>query len=87
MGLIVSGDIDISLLEELFGGRRAHLKDIPYEGPIVRPPIKVLDHRRFVNVGDAVSHGLEMLQEQAEGLVIVAPDRLEVPWLGGFIGE
>jgi hypothetical protein len=28
-----------------------------------------------------------MLQEQAEGLVIVAPDRLEVPWLGGFIGE
>lgn len=56
---------------------------MPHRGTIE----EVLNHRHLGNVGDAVSHGLEMLQEQAEGLVIVAPDRLEVPWLGGFIGE
>lgn len=81
VGPIVSSDVDVSLLEELFGGRRAFLKDIPYESPVVRPLIKVLDHHHFVIVGDAISHGLEMHEERAKGLIVLAPDRLEVPRL------
>lgn len=35
---------------------------------------EVLDHRRLNDVRDAVPHGLETLEERAEGLVVVVPD-------------
>lgn len=52
----------------------------------MRPPIEVLNHHRFRDVGDAISHGLKLLEERAEGLVVVAPNRLEVPGLRGLVG-
>jgi hypothetical protein len=43
---------------------------MPHRGTIE----EVLNHRHLGNVGDAVSHGLEMLEERVEGLNVVAPD-------------
>jgi hypothetical protein len=67
----VSSHIDVSLSEVLFGGRRSFLKYSPYEGPIMSPPINVLNHHHFDDVMDAISHGLETLEERAEGLIIL----------------
>jgi hypothetical protein len=36
--------------------------------------VEVLDHCRLNDVRDVVPHGLETLEERAEGLVVVVPD-------------
>jgi hypothetical protein len=43
------------------------------------PPIEAFDHGCLCNVGDVVPHGLEMLYERAEGLIILVFDGFEVP--------
>jgi hypothetical protein len=52
VGPLVSDDIDVDVVEELFGGRRSFLE----ECPITRPPIVVLNHSRFADVGDVIPH-------------------------------
>jgi hypothetical protein len=47
----------------------------------MRSPVEVLDHRRVGDVEDVVPHGLDVLEERVAGLIVLAPDRLEVPWL------
>lgn len=53
----------------------------------MEPPIEVLNIHCLRDVRGVVSHGLEMFEERAERLVVVAPNRLEVPWLGELVGE
>jgi hypothetical protein len=57
------------------------LKDGPHQDLIMRSPVEVLDHRRVGDVEDVVPHGLDVLEERVAGLIVLAPDRLEVPWL------
>jgi hypothetical protein len=63
MSPLVSADVDVSFLEELLGSCQGCLEDSPNECPIAGCPLKDLDHCRFGNIGDMVSHGLEMLEE------------------------
>jgi hypothetical protein len=41
----------------------------------------------FVNVGDAVSHWLEMLEEGVESFVVLSIDGFEIPWTHRLDGE
>lgn len=53
----------------------------------MRPLVEVLDQRRINDVGDLVSHGLEMLEKRAKRLIVPMPNRLEVPWLCWLVTE
>jgi hypothetical protein len=69
----------------LFQGGGSLLEDGPDEGRVVRLVVEVLDHDILRDVRDAIPHGLETPQEQAEGLVALTLDGLEVPRLRQFV--
>jgi hypothetical protein len=53
---LISGDVDVRLPEQLFGGGRCLLKCGPDKGRVVGSPIEVLNHSRFGDFGNAVPH-------------------------------
>jgi hypothetical protein len=55
-GPLVSDDVDVVLMEELFGGHWSLLEDGLYEDLIMRPPIEVLDHCLITDVEDVIPH-------------------------------
>jgi hypothetical protein len=57
------------------------------EGRVVGSPIEVFNYGCLSDFGDAVPHCLKSFEERSEGLVILAPDGFEVPWLRRLIGE
>jgi hypothetical protein len=51
LGPLIRGDVDVRLLEQLFGGCWCLLKYGPDEGRIVGSPIEVFNHSRFGDFG------------------------------------
>jgi hypothetical protein len=48
--------VDVGFMKGLLSGHWRILEDDSYEDLITRPPIEVLDHRRFDNVEDMIPH-------------------------------
>jgi hypothetical protein len=57
------------------------------EDRVIRPPIEVFNYSRLCDFGDTVPHCLKSFEERLEGLIILAPNGFEVPWLHRLIGE
>jgi hypothetical protein len=87
LGPLIHSDIDVRHHEQLFGGGRCLLEYGLDEGRVVGSSIEVFNHSRLSDFGDAVPHCLKSFEERSEGLVILAPNGFEVPWLRWFIGE
>jgi hypothetical protein len=87
LGPLIRGDVDVRLPKQLFGCGRRLLEYGSNEGRIVGSSIEVFNHSRLNNFGDAVPHRLKSFEKRSEGLIILAPNGFEVPWLCRFIGE
>jgi hypothetical protein len=62
LSLFVGGDVEVGFLEQLLRGSRRHLQYGSDEGRVIRSPVEVLDHCRFRDLGDTISHGLKSLE-------------------------
>jgi hypothetical protein len=87
LGPFIHDDADVYLLEQLFGGGWCFLEYSSDEGRVVGSPVEVLNYGRLSDFGDAVPHCLKPLEERPEGLIILAPNGFEVPWLRRLVGE
>jgi hypothetical protein len=58
----VSGDVEVGFPEQLLGGSRRLLQYGSNEGRVIRSLVEVLDHCRFRELGDTISHGLKSLE-------------------------
>jgi hypothetical protein len=87
LGPLVSGDVEVRLSKQLFGGGRRFLQYGPDEGRVIRSPVEVLNHCCLSDLGDAISHGLKPLEVRPECLIAPTPDGFEVPWLRRLVGE
>jgi hypothetical protein len=58
----VGGDVEVGFLEQLLGGSRRLLQYGSDEGRVIRSPVEVLDHCRFCDLRDTISHGLKSLE-------------------------
>jgi hypothetical protein len=58
----VDGDVEVGFPEQLLGGSRLFLQYSSDEGRVIRSPVEVLDHCRFRELGDTISHGLKSLE-------------------------
>jgi hypothetical protein len=87
LGPFIRGDVDVCLPKQLFGGGWCFLEYGSDKGRVVGPPVEVFNYGRLSDFGDAVPHCLKPLEEQPDGLIILAPDGFEVPWLRRLIGE
>jgi hypothetical protein len=85
--LLIRGDVDIYLPEQLFRGGRCFLKYGSNESRVIGSPIEVFDHIRLSNLGDTVPHCLKSSEEQTKSFIILSPNRFEIPRLRRFIGE
>jgi hypothetical protein len=63
LGSLVSSDVDVCLPERLFRGGGCLLEDSPDEGQVIGPSVEVLDYDCLCDIGDAISHRLEMSEE------------------------
>jgi hypothetical protein len=84
---LVGGDIEVGFPEQLFGGSRRLLQYGSDEGRVIGSPVEVFDHRRFRDLGDTISHGLESFEVRPESFVPPVLDGFEVPWLRRLVGE
>jgi hypothetical protein len=87
LGLLIRGDVDVCLPEQLFGGGWCCLKYGPDKGRVVGSAIEFFNHNRLSNFGNMVPHRLKSFEEQSESFITLPPNGLEVPWLYRFIGE
>jgi hypothetical protein len=87
MGPLIPGDVDVCLPEQLFGGDWRLLEYGSDKGRVIGSPIEVFNYGRLSDFEDAVYHCLNSFEERSEGLIILAPDGFEVPWLRRLIGE
>jgi hypothetical protein len=87
VGPFIRGDVDVYLLEQLFGGGWCLLKYGSDEGPVVRSPVEVFNYHRLGDFGDAVPHCLKPLEERPKGFITLAPDGFEVPRLRWLVRE
>jgi hypothetical protein len=58
----VGGDVEVGFPEQLLGGSRRLLQYGSDEGRVIRSPVEVLDHCRFCDLGDTISHGLKSFE-------------------------
>jgi hypothetical protein len=58
----VGGDVEVGFPEQLLRGSRRLLQYGSDEGRVIRSPVEVLDHCRFHDLGDTISHGLKSLE-------------------------
>jgi hypothetical protein len=58
----IGGDVEVGFLEQLLGGSRRLLQYGSDEGRVIRSPVEVLDHCRFCDLRDTISHGLKSLE-------------------------
>jgi hypothetical protein len=58
----VGGDVEVGFLEQLLGGSWHFLQYGSDEGRVIRSPVEVLDHCRFRDLGDTISHGLKSFE-------------------------
>jgi hypothetical protein len=54
---------------------------------VVGSPVKVFNYCRLGAFVDAVPHCLKPLEERSKSFIILAPDRIEVPWLCRLVEE
>jgi hypothetical protein len=87
LGSFIRDDVEVHLPEQLFGGGGCFLEYGSDEGRVIGSPVEVFDHCRLDIFRDAVPHGLKPLKVRPEGLLGLAPDGFEVPWLRRLIGE
>jgi hypothetical protein len=87
LGPLVSGDVEVRLSKQLFGGGRCFLQYGSDEGRVIRSPVKVLNHCFLSDLGDTLSHGMKPLEVRPECFIALAPDGFEVPWLRRLVGE
>src|SRR6187455_3509182 len=84
---LVGGDVEVGFPEQLLGSSRRLLQYGSDEGRVIGSSVEVLDHGRFRDLGDTISHGLEPFEVRPESFVPPALDGFEVPWLRWFVGE
>jgi hypothetical protein len=58
----VGGDVEDSFPEQLLGGSQCLLQYGSDEGRVIRSPVEVLDHYRFCDLRDMISHGLKSFE-------------------------
>jgi hypothetical protein len=58
----VGGDVEVGFSEQLLGGSRRLLQYGSDEGRVIRSPVQVLDHCRFRDLRDTISHGMKSLE-------------------------
>jgi hypothetical protein len=58
----VGGDVEVGFSEQLLRGSRCLLQYGSDEGRVIRSPVEVLDHCRFCDLGDTISHGLKSFE-------------------------
>jgi hypothetical protein len=58
----VGGDVEVGFSEQLLRGSRRLLQYGSDEGRVIRSSIEVLDHCRFHDLRDTISHGLKSLE-------------------------
>jgi hypothetical protein len=61
LGPLVSGDVVVCLLKQLFRGGWRFLQYGSDEGRVIGSPIEIFNHRYLGDFGDAISHGLKPL--------------------------
>jgi hypothetical protein len=69
LGLFISGDVNVHLSKKLFRGGWSFMEDGSDESRVIRPTVEVLDHGNLRDIGDAIPHSFETLQELVEGLL------------------
>jgi hypothetical protein len=62
LGPFIRGDVEVCLLEQLFGGGWHFLEYGSDEGRVIGSPVEVFNHRCLGDFGDAVPHGLKPLE-------------------------
>jgi hypothetical protein len=87
LGPLISGDVEVHLLNQLFRGGRRFLQYGSDEGRVIRSSVEVLTHCCLSDLGDTISHGLKPLEVRPECFIASAPDGFEVPWLCWLVGE
>jgi hypothetical protein len=87
LGPLVSGDVEVRLSKQLFGGGRCFLQYGSDEGRVIRSPVEVLNHCFLSDLGDTISHGMKPLEVRPECFIALAPDGFEAPWLRRLVGE
>jgi hypothetical protein len=95
LGPFIHSDLDVRFSEQLFGGGWHFLEYGSdegqvvgsHEGQVVGSPVEVFNDGRLSDIGDAVPHYLKSFEERLEGLIILAPDGFEVPWLRLLVRE
>jgi hypothetical protein len=55
----VGGDVEVGFPEQLLKGSWCLLQYGSDEGRVIRSTVEVLDHCRFRDLGDTISHGLK----------------------------
>jgi hypothetical protein len=58
----VGGDVEVGFPEQLLRGSQRLLQYGSDEGRVIRSPVEVLDHCRFRDLRDMISHGLKSLE-------------------------
>jgi hypothetical protein len=58
----VDGDVEVGFSEQLLGGSRRLLQYGSNEGRVITSLVEVLDHCRFRDLGDTISHGLKSFE-------------------------
>jgi hypothetical protein len=58
----IDDDVEVGFPEQLLGGSRCLLQYGSDEGRVIRSPVEVLDHCRFRDLRDTISHGLKSLE-------------------------
>ena len=87
LSLLICGDVDVRLPEQLFRGGGYFLNYGSDESQIVGSPIEVFDHSRLSDLGNTVPHCLKPLEERMKSFIILSPNGFEIPRLRRFIGE
>jgi hypothetical protein len=58
----VGGDVEVGFPEQLLEGSQCLLQYGSDEGRVIRSLVEVLDHCRFCDLGDMISHGLKSFE-------------------------
>jgi hypothetical protein len=87
LGPLVSGDVEVRLSKQLFGGGRCFLQYGSNEDQVIRSPVEILNHYCLSDLGDMIYHGLKPLDVGPKCFIAPAPDGFEVQWLRRLVRE
>jgi hypothetical protein len=87
LGPFIRDDVEVCLLEQLFGGGWCFLKYGSDEVRVIGSSVEVINHHCLGDFGDAVPHCLKPLEVWPEGFIVLVPNGFEVPWLRWLVRE